>query len=44
MLEKKQIRDKLSICFPQSKMKERPVERLIKPGRKGRSFRELLGG
>ena len=33
-MAKKEILDKLSIYIPQGKMKERPVERLIKLGEK----------
>lgn len=39
----KQIFDKLSIYIPQNKMKERPVERLIKLGeKKDRSVNYLV--
>ena len=30
----KEVKDKLSIYIPQAKMKQRPVERLIKMGKK----------
>lgn len=42
-MAKKEILDKLSIYVPQSKMKERPVERLIKLGeKKDRSVNYLV--
>lgn len=42
-MAKKEILDKLSIYVPQSKMKDRPVERLIKLGeKKDRSVNYLV--
>ncbi len=33
-MARKELTDKISIYIPQSKMKQRPVERLIKMGKK----------
>ena len=42
-MPQKTILDKLSIYIPQSKMKEKPVERLIKlSGKKDRSINYLV--
>ena len=34
MMARKQVFDKLSVCVPQSKLEQRPIERLIELGKK----------
>ena len=34
MMARKQVFDKLSVCVPQNKVEQRPIERLIELGKK----------